>query len=202
MRPIIIYCIILLLWANALDAMVGNNALTEIQQNQEQEQWPEDGAYIVQIAFGEQDQVAEAAEVIHVNYDVSTRQELKVNKLSISKDKNGLNFLVIEGVNVQDLENIPGVIAVTPDASVDAAEYSWGIDRSDQLNLPLDTAAYSPDFEGCGVDVYVLDTGLDATHSEFSDTGNGREVENIFNGYEDISSNTDAHGHGSHCAGK
>ena len=201
MRPII-YCIILLLWANALDAMVGNNALTEIQKKKEQEPWPEDGDYIVQVSLGEQERVTEAAQRMNVNYDVSMRHELKVNKLSTSKDNNGLNFLVIKGVNLIDLENIPGVIAVTPDAPVYAAEYSWGIDRSDQLDLPLDRAAYSPDFEGCGVDVYVLDTGLDTTHSEFSNTGNGRQVKNIFNAYEGISSNTDVNGHGSHCAGK
>lgn len=51
------------------------------------------------------------------------------------------------------------------------------------------------------VDVYVLDTGVDTNHQEFSPTGNGRIVSNIWNAFGAVSSDTDSHGHGTHCAG-
>ena len=45
--------------------------------------------------------------------------------------------------------------------------YSWGIDRINQPALPLDNYA---DFagEGSGVEVYVIDTGVDYNHSNFA----------------------------------
>jgi subtilisin family serine protease len=75
--------------------------------------------------------------------------------------------------------------------------YSWGLDRIDQSDLPLDLAAYLPPGpgvnDGGGVSVYVLDTGIDTTHVEFS----GRNVSNIFDGFNGggaISDNNDGHG--------
>ena len=45
--------------------------------------------------------------------------------------------------------------------------YSWGIDRINQPALPLDNYA---DFagKGSGVEVYVIDTGVDYNHSNFA----------------------------------
>jgi subtilisin family serine protease len=57
-----------------------------------------------------------------------------------------------------------------------ATTASWGIDRVDQANLPLDYA-YTPEFTGCGVEVYVMDTGLDTDAADFADTGNVRARE-------------------------
>ncbi|MFJ8073332.1 S8 family peptidase [Streptomyces sp. NPDC096176] len=98
---------------------------------------------------------------------------------------------------------MPGVTAVEEDATVSALvpapslapARSWGLDRIDQRELPLDsdfTAAGS----GQGVDVYVLDTGIDYGHSEFG----GRAVF----GYDAIGDGRrgqDCHGHGTHVAG-
>jgi hypothetical protein len=78
--------------------------------------------------------------------------------------------------------------------------YSWGLDRIDQVDLPLDHATYNPPGDGSGVDVYVLDTGLDTTHTEFANV-NQRVVENVFNGFGEVTPDTDGHGHGTHCAG-
>ena len=93
--------------------------------------------------------------------------------------------------------------AIEPMSALTSSPYSWGLDRIDQVNLPLDQATYTPHagtMGGAGVDVYVVDTGLDTTHVEFANTGD-RTVSNVFNGYGDLSPNTDVHGHGSHCAG-
>jgi serine protease len=80
-------------------------------------------------------------------------------------------------------------------------EYSWGIDRIDQPDLPLSNG-YSPAFKGCGVDIYVIDSGIDTDHIEFIPvSGTLRRVQNIFNPFGNLSSNTDGYGHGTHCAG-
>lgn len=43
----------------------------------------------------------------------------------------------------------------------------WHLDRIDQRNLPLDQL-YNYSYAGAGVNVYVIDTGIRATHVEFS----------------------------------
>jgi subtilisin family serine protease len=73
---------------------------------------------------------------------------------------------------------------------------SWGIDRIDQVSLPLSTQ-FSYTATGSGVDAYIIDTGILTKHVEFT---NGRAV----GGYSSIggSSNwTDQNGHGTHVAG-
>jgi subtilisin family serine protease len=72
---------------------------------------------------------------------------------------------------------------------------SWGVDRIDQANLPLDSR-YNYTSTGAGVNVYVIDTGVRVSHSTFG--GRAR------NGYDFVDNDAvaqDGNGHGTHVAG-
>jgi serine protease len=78
---------------------------------------------------------------------------------------------------------------VQPDAT-------WGLDRIDQRQLPLEDG-YSYARTGAGVKAYILDTGIRATHDDF-----GGRVEEGFDAFSDEGDGTtDCHGHGTHVAG-
>ncbi|MEU8570040.1 S8 family peptidase [Streptomyces pathocidini] len=72
---------------------------------------------------------------------------------------------------------------------------SWGLDRIDQPDLPLNKAYTYPSGGGAGVTAYVIDTGIRTSHQDFG----GRAV----SGFDAVDGGaaTDGNGHGTHVAG-
>lgn len=83
-----------------------------------------------------------------------------------------------------------GVKRVTPLAGVQSVA-SWGIDRIDQRDLPLDDK-YEPGADGAGVNVAIIDTGI-TSHPDFAN----RLATDCFSAHGNCQ---DGHGHGTHVA--
>jgi subtilisin family serine protease len=93
----------------------------------------------------------------------------------------------------------PRVLYVEPDGEMTASATqtgaTWGLDRIDQRSLPL-SDTYTYDFDGNGVNVYVIDTGIQKTHVDFG----GRAL-HAFTAIDDGRGSDDCAGHGTHVAG-
>ncbi len=76
--------------------------------------------------------------------------------------------------------------------------FSWGLDRIDQRSGTLN-GLYNPTAgnNGSGVTAWVVDTGVDAMHSEFITDGTSR-AQNVYASYSPAN---DCDGHGTHVAG-
>jgi subtilisin family serine protease len=107
---------------------------------------------------------------------------------------------------LQRLQNDPAVVRIEHDrvASADAAPsvvtravdlQTWGLDRIDQLKLPLNSA-FRNSLNGTGVHVYIVDTGISA-HDDFGT----RLAVDGFSAVQDGRGTTDCHSHGTHVAG-
>jgi serine protease len=73
---------------------------------------------------------------------------------------------------------------------------TWGLDRIDQRDLPLD-GTYVYDTDASIVNVYIIDTGIRSTHTEFA----GRVSSVGFTAISDGNGTSDCNGHGTHVSG-
>ncbi|MEU2180489.1 S8 family peptidase [Streptomyces thermolilacinus] len=72
---------------------------------------------------------------------------------------------------------------------------TWGLDRVDQRNLPLNQSYTYPDPGGSGVTAYIIDTGVRITHSDF-----GGRASYGYDAVDNDNTAQDGNGHGTHVA--
>lgn len=132
-----------------------------------------------------------------VNDKLSLKYNANVTRTYKSVLKGGV-YQMSEG-EAQKLAQDPSVKLVEEDQmmSINATQNNatWGLDRSDQRNLPL-SGTYTYNTGASNVNAYIIDTGILTTHSNFS----GR----AFSGIDTVDNDndaTDCNGHGTHVSG-
>ncbi|WP_405510184.1 S8 family peptidase [Streptomyces cyaneofuscatus] len=114
--------------------------------------------------------------------------------------------VTLTATELEAVRAVPGVLAVEENAEVAvetpragglfrATAATWGTDRIDQRALPLDDT-FTTTATGDGVKVYVVDTGIEASHAEF-----GSRVVSGYDAVGDGRDGQDCNGHGTHVAG-
>jgi subtilisin family serine protease len=127
-------------------------------------------------------------------------QEYKTRVYTADLTSEDVRLLTNSG-NVELISNTivyPSVDQLAPnsvDPSVDQlAPPSWGLDRIDQSSLPLNQK-YSYLYTGANVNAYIIDSGINTSHQEFT----GRILRGAWT--SGLSSYVDCNGHGTHVAG-
>ena len=111
---------------------------------------------------------------------------------------------------LQGIRNNPNVNYIEQDQTVSLNETTqsgatWGLDRIDQRSLQLLAGNYQYNYTGLGVNAFIIDTGIRATHSDFRQSTNPfasrvQTGRNFVNGADDTNT-ADCNGHGTHVAG-
>ncbi len=102
---------------------------------------------------------------------------------------------------LQGIRNNPNVDYIEQDQTVSLnatqtqSNATWGLDRIDQPALPLNVE-YQYNHTGAGVHAFIIDTGIRASHADFS----GR-MRSGFTAINDGRVTDDCNGHGTHVAG-
>ncbi|HEX4983787.1 MAG TPA: S8 family peptidase, partial [Ilumatobacteraceae bacterium] len=108
--------------------------------------------------------------------------------------------VALDPAGMERLRVLPDVTRIDPETIVTAASSQagppWGLDRIDQRSLPLDSG-YAYGGIGAGVDLYVIDSGLRTSHTEFT----GRVGDGAYWNFGDGTGISDCQGHGTHVAG-
>ncbi|HEX6066470.1 MAG TPA: S8 family peptidase [Longimicrobiales bacterium] len=142
-----------------------------------------DGSYVVVLKEGADARAVAAVAGIHPRHVFTA----VLNGFSAELNEGQLNAL----------RHNPNVDYVEQDqeyrADVTVTARSWGLDRIDQRNRPL-SGTYSYTTTASSVYVYVIDTGIYTSHSDFG--GRASNVYDAFGG-----SGQDCNGHGTHVAG-
>ncbi|MBL4659405.1 MAG: S8 family peptidase, partial [Alcanivoracaceae bacterium] len=141
---------------------------------------------------------AKARVINDMSIDLATRAQGSLERIYTS----ALNGFVLKSSSrkaVSALANDSRVAFIEADQMVSIGttqnNATWGLDRIDQVNLPLNST-YIYNQDGTGVTAYIVDTGIRTTHNLFGGRASGG-----FTSISDGNGTTDCNGHGSHVAG-
>lgn len=169
-----------------------------------------EGRYIVRLCDdSKREHVAKHIETRHLSSDRTFQAVATHHFKRLSK----LPALVIESATLEAVEELRRLEWVCDVDQVTvkrpmALEAPWHLDRINQAQLPLDGNASFGRYTGKGVNIFLLDGGMDTSHPEFD----GVDVLNVYSGYDpkfwhhpewpgwtdDTRVNTDDDGHGTH----
>ncbi len=147
-----------------------------------------EGSYIVKFKDG----VAARADSTAAKYGGTVRQTYSaaMHGFAASMSEQEATFLAADPA-VEFVQQNQTVTLVADQADPP----SWGQDRVDQRDLPLD-AHYSYSTTASNVHAYVIDTGIETTHPEF-----GGRATSGFDAVDNDGDATDCNGHGTHVSG-
>ncbi|ARQ69367.1 S8 family peptidase [Streptomyces marincola] len=150
-----------------------------------------DNSYIVRLHETALDAGSERAEDLAERYgaQVTDTFELTLNGYAVSATEDEAAALAAHPAVAEVVQNETVEIAATQ-----SNPPSWGLDRIDQPNLPLNNSYTYPNHGGAGVTVYVVDTGIRYSHVDFE--GRASFGFDAFGG-----NGNDGNGHGTHVAG-
>lgn len=130
-------------------------------------------------------------------YNVNVKRNFgnSLNGVLVQANKEQLKALQ-KDPNVKYIEQ-DQIMSINPMVNIagDQGSATWGLDRVDQRDLPLNSN-YHYDFDGSGVTAYVVDTGVLNSHNEF-----GGRASSGYDFVDNDNDATDCNGHGTHVAG-
>jgi len=141
-----------------------------------------DGDFIVKVKDGADARAVAAIAGVSPRFEYSI-----INGFAASLNKGQLTALRQNA----DVEYIEEDAVVQADATQSGA--TWGLDRIDQRALPLN-GTYNYTTTASTVTAYIIDTGLQANHSDF-----GGRAANVFDAFG--GTGADCQGHGTHVGG-
>lgn len=191
---LIVFCIASLVLMPTLAQNQGDKPNKEEKVKLRRHQKPIPERYIVVL---DQDEVGDAADNMKKAQDLSDAYGAEVTDFFPSVLA-GFSARMSEE-QAESLSEDPAVAYVEEDGIVEIAATQsnapWGLDRIDQRDRPLN-GTYSYTRTGSGVNVYIIDTGIRRTHTQFG----GRAFVG-FDAIGDGRNTSDCNGHGTHVAG-